>query len=381
VAADARFGKALRERPSFTLGVEEEFQIVDPETFELKSNTRLFDAGQEGLTDEMRRELHAPVIEVGTPICANIQEVRRELTRLRGEVIGLARQHGARIASAGTHPFTHWSNVSITEGSSHYDSLIEDLQLVARANLIFGLHVHVGVEDDEARIAIMNGVRYFLPHIFALSVNSPFWTGMDTGWKSYRSKVFERFPRTGLPDYFGSWGAYEEFVNTLIVTGCIADGKKIWWDVRAHPYYPTLEYRICDAQMRVDEAVCLAAFFQAVTYKLWKLYDANLGWRLYRRSLINENKWRAARFGLDGKLIDLGKKIEVPTEHLLIELLEFVDDVVSELGVRDEILYVHEILRRRTGADRQLAVYKESESLQAVVSYIISETEAGVPVG
>jgi carboxylate-amine ligase len=371
----------LRARPSFTLGVEEEFQIVDPQTFELKSNTGgLFDAGQARLTDEMRRELHAPVIEVGTPICANVQEVRRELTRLRGEVIALARQHGFRIASAGTHPFTHWSNVSITEGSSHYDSLIEDLQLVARANLIFGLHVHVGVEDDEARIAIMNSVRYFLPHIFALSVNSPFWIGLDTGWKSYRAKVFERFPRTGLPDYFGSWGAYKEFVNTLITTGCITDGKKIWWDVRAHPYYPTLEYRICDAQMRVDEAVCLAAFFQAVTYKLWKLYDANLGWRLYRRSLINENKWRAARFGLDGKLIDLGKKIEVPTEHLLIELLEFVDDVVSELGVRDEILYVHEILRRRTGADRQLAVYKESESLQAVVAYIISETEAGIPV-
>lgn len=381
MAAGARFGAALRSRPSFTLGVEEEYQIIDPETFELKSNTGgMFDEGQARLKEEMKRELHAPVVEIGTPICADIGEVRRELTRLRGEMIGLARQHGLRIASAGTHPFTHWSNVAITR-SSHYDSLIEDLQLVARANLIFGLHVHVGVEDDEARIAIMNGVRYFLPHIFALSVNSPFWTGINTGWKSYRSKVFERFPRTGLPDYFGSWGAYTEFVNTLIATGCIADGKKIWWDVRAHPYYPTLEYRICDAQMRVDEAICLAAFFQAVTYKLWKLYDANLGWRLYRRSLINENKWRAARFGLDGKLIDLGKKIEVPTEHLLIELLEFVDDVVSELGVREEILYVHEILRRRTGADRQLAVYEESKSLQAVVAYMIGETEAGIPVG
>ncbi len=366
-------------RPTFTLGVEEEFQIIDPETFELKSNTGgLFAEGQARLKEEMKRELHAPVIEIGTPICANIQEVRHELTRLRGEVIGLTRHHGLRIASAGTHPFTHWSNVSITEGSTHYDRLIEDLQLVARANLIFGLHVHVGVEDNEARIAIMNGVRYFLPHIFALSVNSPFWTGINTGWKSYRSKVFERFPRTGIPDYFGSWGAYEEFVNTLIATGCITDGKKIWWDVRAHPYFPTLEYRICDAQMRIDETVCLAAFFQAVTYKLWKLYDANLGWRLYRRSLINENKWRAARFGLDGKLIDLGKRSEVPTEHLLIELLEFVDDVVSELGVREEILYVHEILRRRTGADRQLAVYEETKSLQAVVAYTIEETEAGI---
>jgi carboxylate-amine ligase len=242
------------------------------------------------------------------------------------------------------------------------------------------LHVHVGLEDDEARIAIMNGVRYFLPHIFALSVNSPFWTGIETGWKSFRSKIFERFPRTGLPDSFGSWMEYQEFLNTLIQTGCITDGKKIWWDVRVHPYYPTLEFRICDAQMRIDEVMCLAAFFQAVTYKLWKLYDRNQGWRQYRRSLLNENKWRAARFGLGGKLIDLGKKTEVPTQDLLIELLEFVDEVAGELGTTDEIRYVYEIIRRGTGADRQLAVFKETGSLKDVVQYVIDETEAGVPV-
>jgi carboxylate-amine ligase len=367
-------------RPSFTLGIEEEFQVIDPDTGELRSHIQeMFAEGQARLKEEMKRELHDPVIEIGTPICADISEARREITRLRTEVIGLARENGLRIAGAGTHPFTHWSTVPTTPGA-HYDQLIEDLQMIARANLIFGLHVHVAVEDNEARIAIMNGVRYFLPHIFALSVNSPFWVGQNTGWKSFRSKIFERFPRTGLPDYFGSWGNYEEFVNTLVATGCIKDGKKIWWDVRAHPYFPTLEYRICDVQMRVDETICLAAFFQAVTYKLWKLYEHNQGWRLYRRSLINENKWRAARFGLDGKLIDLGKRTEVPTGELLVELLEFVDDVVNELGVKEEILYVYEIMRRRTGADRQLQVYEETKDLKRVVQYICDETETGLPL-
>jgi glutamate---cysteine ligase / carboxylate-amine ligase len=368
-------------RPSFTLGIEEEFQVIDPQTYELKSHIQeMFAEGQSRLKEEMKRELHDPVIEVGTPICQDIGQARYEITRLRSEVIRLARANGLRIAAAGTHPFTHWSDVPITPGA-HYDQLVQDLQMVARANLIFGLHVHVAVEDDEARVAILSGVRYFLPHVFALSVNSPFWVGVNTGWKSYRAKVFERFPRTGIPDDFASWSEYQEFLNTLIATGCIKDGKKIWWDARIHPYFPTIEYRVCDIPMRVDETICIAAIFQAVTYKLWKLYDKNLSWRRYRRSLILENKWRAARFGLDDKLIDLGKKVEVPTSDLIVELLEFIDDVVSELGVTQEVRYVHEIFARRTGADRQLAVYEQTGSLQAVVQYIIEETETGIPLG
>jgi len=368
-------------RPSFTLGIEEEFQVIDPQTFELKSHIQeMFAQGQLLLKEEMKRELHDPVIEVGTPICADIKQARYEITRLRSEVIKLARANGLRIAAAGTHPFTHWSEIPITPGA-HYDRLVQDLQMVARANLIFGLHVHVAVEDDDARVAIHGGVRYFLPHIFALSVNSPFWLGVNTGWKSYRAKVFERFPRTGIPDDFANWVEYQDFLNTMIATGCIADGKKIWWDARIHPFFPTIEYRVCDIPMRVDETICLAAIFQAVTYKLWKLYDHNLSWRRYRRSLILENKWRAARFGLDEKLIDLGKKIEVPTSELIVELLEFIDDVVAELGVTEEVSYVHEIFRRRTGADRQLAEYERTGSLQAVVAYIIEETETGIPLG
>src|SRR6266567_1979854 len=296
-------------QPSFTLGIEEEFQVVDPETRELKSHIR---------------EMYDPVIEVGTPICKNVTEARREVTRLRGEIIRLTRENGLRIAAAGTTPISHWKSVPITS-AARYDRIVYDLQMVARANLIFGLHVHVAVEDNETRIGIMNAARYFLPHIFALSVNSPFWSGQNTGWKSFRAKVFERFPRTGLPDYFRSWSEFDEFVQLLVKTKCIDNGKKIWWDVRPHAFFPTLEYRICDVPMRVDETICFAALFQAVTVKLWKLHQGNLTWRVYRQALLNENKQRAARFGIDGKLIDFSKKQEVPFAELLDELLEFVD--------------------------------------------------------
>jgi len=364
--------------PSFTLGIEEEFQVIDPQTMELRSHlAQLFSEGESRLKEQIKREMHQPIIEVGTEICADIGEARREVTKLRREIIHLTHQNGLRIAAAGTHPFTHWSTVPITL-HPRYEKIVEDLQMVARANLIFGLHVHVAVEDNEARIAIMDAARYFLPHVFALSVNSPFWLGENTGWKSYRTKIFERFPRTGLPDYFESWRAYDEFVNTLIETGCIDDGKKIWWDLRVHPHFPTLEYRICDVTMRVDETICIAALFQAITYKLWTLYDRNQAWRMYRRSLITENKQRAARFGLDGKLIDLGKRKEVATVTLLEELLEFVDDVLDHLGSRHEVMYYRQIIANRPGADRQLRVFEETKSLPDVVAYIIQETETGV---
>jgi len=370
----------MGNRPSFTLGIEEEFQIIDPETRELKSHVaELFAAGESRLRDQMRREMHQSVIEVGTPICADIGQARQEVARLRSEVIRLAQDNGVRVAAAGTHPFTHWSSVPITP-NPRYEQLIQDLQVVARANLIFGLHVHVAVEDPEARIQIMNAVRYFLPHVFALSVNSPFWCGRVTGWQSYRAKVFERFPRTGIPDFFGSWGEFEDFVRTLVATGCIDNGKKIWWDVRPHAFFPTLEYRICDVPMRVDETICLAALFQALTAKLWKLYNWNMGWRLYRRSLINENKNRAARWGIDGRLIDFGKKEEVPTEALLDELLDFIDDVLDELGSRETVYYIREMVRQRPGAVRQLEVYERTKSFEAVVDYIIEETRLGVPL-
>ncbi len=369
----------MATRPSFTLGVEEEFQVIDLETRALKSHiVEMFAEGESRLQDSIKREMHQPVIEVGTPICANVTEAREQVTRLRRELIRLGEENGVGIAAAGTHPFSHWKDIPITD-APRYAKIVSDLQLVARANLVFGLHVHVAIEDPEARIQIMNAARYFLPHVFALSVNSPFWCGTNTGWMSYRAKVFERFPRTGLPDYFDSWGEYQEFVHLLVKTGCIDDGKKIWWDLRPHAFFPTLEYRICDIPMRVDETVCLAALFQAITLKLWKLYDGNMGWRIYRDTLINENKQRAARYGLEARLIDFGKQEQVPIESLLDELLAFVDDGLDELGSRKEVYYLREIRRHRTGAQRQLEVYEKTKSMTAVVDYIMEETRHGIP--
>jgi carboxylate-amine ligase len=367
-------------QPSLTLGIEEEFQVVDPETRELRSHIQeLFAEGEKQLGDEIKREMHEAVIEVGTPICRNVGEARREVTRLRGEIIRLTRDNGLRIAAAGSHPISHWASVAITK-HERYEKLVYELQMLARANLIFGLHVHVAVEDNETRIALMNAARYFLPHIFALSVNSPFWCGQNTGWKSYRAKVFERFPRTGLPDYFRDWAEFDSYVQTLIATNCIDNAKKIWWDVRPHPFFPTLEYRICDVPMRIDETICFAALFQALTAKLYKIYAQNMGWRLYRRSLLNENKARAARFGTTGKLIDFGKRQEVPFGMLLDELLEFVDDVVDELGSRNEVYYAREIVKHKTGADRQLEAYERRGDLRDVVDMIIQETELGTSI-
>jgi carboxylate-amine ligase len=368
----------MRAQPSFTLGIEEEFQVIDPESRELKSHIHeLFAEGEKRLKDEIKREMHDAVIEVGTPICQNIAEARREITRLRREIITLTGENGLFIAAAGTHPISHWSNVPIT-AHARYDQIVYELQMLARANLIFGLHVHVAVEEPETRIQIMNAVRYFLPHIFALSVNSPFWCAQNTGWKSYRAKVFERFPRTGLPDHFDRLSDFEQYVQTLINTNSIDNAKKIWWDVRPHPFFPTLEYRICDVPMRVEETICIAALFQALTVKLYRIYSKNMGWRHYRRVLLNENKSRAARFGTEGKLIDFGKGIEVPYTDLLDELLEFIDDVVDELGSRKEVEYALHIVKNGTGADRQLAAFAKRGDLKDVVDYIVEETRHGV---
>jgi carboxylate-amine ligase len=368
----------MPQTPSFTLGIEEEFQVIDPTTRELVSHIQeMFAEGEKRLKDEIKREMHDPVIEVGTPICRDIAHARVELTRLRREIITLTRENGLCIGAAGTHPISHWANVSITP-NARYEEIVYEMQMLARANLIFGLHVHVAIEDPETRIQIMNAVRYFLPHIFALSVNSPYWCGQNTGWKSYRAKVFERFPRTGLPDYFHTNSEFESYVNTLIATRCIDNAKKIWWDVRPHPFFPTLEYRICDVPMRIDETICIAALFQAVTVKLYRIYRQNMEWRSYRRALLNENKSRAARFGTDTKLIDFGRSEERPFNDLLEELLAFVDDVVDELGSRHEVEYAREIVKRGTGADRQLAAFAERNDLRDVVDYIVRETAHGV---
>jgi carboxylate-amine ligase len=314
---------------------------------------------------------------VGTAVCTNIKEAKTEIKLLRRNIIQLAAENGLRLASVATHPFADWK-VQEIHPDPRYKNIVEDMQLVARANLIFGLHVHIGIEDRETAIHMMNHARYFLPHLLALSTNSPFWLGMNTGLKSYRCKVFDKFPRTNIPDYFPSWGEYENFIKLLIKTNCIDNAKKIWWDIRPHPFFNTIEFRVCDIPMRADETIALAALIQATVAKLYKLHTANQGFRLYRRALLMENKWRAARYGMEGKLIDFGKQTEVPAKDLIHEYLEFVDDVVDELDSREELNYIHKMLETGSGADRQLRVFQETGDLKKVVDYIVEETEAGL---
>jgi carboxylate-amine ligase len=363
----------------FTLGIEEEFQIVDPQTRELRSHvSEILEEGRMILGEKVKPEMIQAQIEVGTGICQNIQEARADLTRLRSIISHLARKKGLEIIAASTHPISQWHDQKIYD-DPHYALLIEELQMVARSLLIFGLHVHVGVADRERQIHIMNAARYFLPHVLALSTSSPFWLGINTGLKSYRSEVFKKFPRTDIPDHFDSYHAYQRYVDLLLKTNSIGNPKKIWWDIRPHPYFPTLEFRVCDIPTRVDDTVAIAALFQAIVAKLNKLIDKNLGFRLYRRMLIQENKWRAVRYGLDGKLIDFGKQTEVPVRDLIHELLEFVDDVLDDLGSRQEVEHIHTILERGTSADEQLQVYRETNDLKAVVDRLIERTMENVP--
>jgi len=369
------------QRPSFTLGVEEEFQLIDPETRELKSHIQELLATATDLQRErMKPELHQSIIEIATGICQNVADVRREVTEVRAEIITLAAGSGMWVGAAGTHPFSHWRDQLITP-DERYGQIVAELQEVARGNLVFGLHIHVGIEDRELAIQIMNDARYFLPHLLALSTNSPFWIGRNTGFKSFRTRVFGRFPRTDIPELFETASDFDEYVRILVNTGSIDNGRMIWWDVRPHPVFSTIEFRVCDVPMRADESIALAALVQAICAKLYRLRTMNLGWRRYRRALIAENKWRATRYGIEGKLIDFGKEEEVPFRELAAELLDFVDDVVDDLDSRREVESIRWILENGSGADRQLRAWKESGGdLKQVVDLICSETAHGLPV-
>jgi len=365
----------------FTLGIEEEFQIVDPTSRELKSHvSEILEEGKLILGEKLKPEMIQSMIEVGTGICHNIQEAREDITRLRCIISGLARKKGLEIVAASTHPFSHWGDQEIFD-DDRYKFLVEELQMVARSLLIFGLHVHVGIKDQDRQIHLMNAARYFLPHVLALTTSSPFWLGHNTGLKSYRSEVFKKFPRTDIPDHFDNYQSYERYVNTLINMNCIDNAKKIYWDIRPHPFFPTLEFRICDIPTRVDDTIAVAALFQAIIAKLNIMLDKNWGFRLYRRMYIQENKWRAVRWGLDGKLLDLGKQKEVPTRDLIRELLDFVDDVIDDLDSRKEIEHIHTILERGTSADEQLRVYEaNNQDFKPVVDMLIQNTLENVPV-
>lgn len=366
-------------RPSLTIGIEEEYQTIDPVSRDLRSHihSEIIAKGKRRMEERVKAEMHQSVVEVGTGVCKNIKDAKKEVAELRREMIALAQENGLLLAAGATHPFADWRAQEIYP-DERYRRVVEDMQLVARANLIFGLHVHIGMEDRETAIHLMNSMRYFLPHLLALSANSPFWLGMNTGLKSYRCKVFDKFPRTNIPDTFSSWAEFENLVNLLIRTNCIDNAKKIWWDIRPHPFFNTLEIRICDIPMRLDESIALAALIQATVAKLYKLHSQNQSFRQYGRSLIMENKWRAARYGVEGKLIDFGKETEVPFSILAEEYLAFVDDVLDELDSREEVAYIRTILKEGTGADRQLRVFNQTDDLKSVVDYMVSETQVGL---
>ncbi len=388
-----------------TIGIEEEYQIIDPETRELTSYVQeMMGEGRVTLGDQLKPEFMQSQIEVGSYICRNVKEARQELIRLRRTVSEVAEHNGRSIAAASTHPFSRWQEQRMNEGA-RYDDLEAEMRDAVRRLLIFGMHVHLGFgktrDAFELIIDIMNQMRYFLPHILALTTSSPFWHGRDTGLKSYRSLVFENMPRSGIPPHFASWAEYEKYVELMGKVGSIGrrddtrketserrgygDPTKIWWDARPHPDLGTLEIRICDMCTHIDEAIAIAALIQAIAAKLVNLRNENQSWRIYRGIYIDENKWRAVRYGIDGKLIDFGIEAEVPMRFLAQELLDMVDDVVDDLGSREEVEYIHTILDNGTSADRQLKVYRNAlvegadrrEALFAVVDHLVDETADG----
>jgi carboxylate-amine ligase len=367
-------------RPTLTIGIEEEYQVIDPETRELRSFiTQFIENGKIVMVErEIKPELHQSMVEMGTPVCQTPAQAMEELRNQRRFICNLAQERGLEIAAAATHPFSKWSEQQVTP-FPRYEGVLEEMQLLAQRLLIFGMHIHIGIGDPQLTIDTMNVLRYMLPHLFALSTSSPFWQGRKTGLKSYRAVIFEDFPRSGIPDVYPNYSDYDQLVKTLVNTGCIPDSSKIWWDVRPHHVYPTLEFRVCDICTRIDEAIAIATLCQALVLWHWKLRRSNITFRVYRRDLIDENKWRAARYGLDGKLIDFGKRAELPARALIRELLELVAEEIDELGTQQYIEPIYNMLSNGTSADRQLRVYDANEGdLKAVVDHLIAETKTGL---
>ncbi len=375
------------KEPSFTLGVEEEYLLVDKETRSLVIDPpeTLMDEAEEKCGAQVTSELLRSQIEIGTRVCANIQEAHEELARLRRNIIEVANNHGLAPIAASTHPFSSWTDQKHTE-KDRYDQLTHEMQGAARRLVICGMHVHVGIDDDELRIDLMNQLSYFLPHVLALSCSSPFWLGRDTGLKSYRLTIFDALPRTGLPERFASWAEYERHVNILQNAGLIEDSTRIWWDLRPSGRFPTLETRIMDVCTRLDDTVSLAALLACILRMLYRLRTRNQRWRLYTPMLIRENRWRAMRYSFDEGLIDLAKGRVVPFTDLMDELCSLIAEDARALGCEKEVKGVHDILTRGTSAHRQLRDYglerasgaSNEDALKSVVDTLIHDTAEGL---
>lgn len=366
--------------PTLNIGIEEEYQLIDPENRELLGFVTQSMSREQMLVNERSPDTHftariqESTLKVGTPIAANIQEARDHFLRLRTEMLELAARNGHKIMAAGTHPFSQWSQQS--EPLPRYRAIVDDAQMIARRLLAFGMHVHIGVEDRDLAVDVMNVMRYTLPHILCLGSSSPFWSGRNTGLKSYRNVLLDALPRAGIPNQFNSYHEYQGYVDMLLRTNSMANPGQIWWDIRPHHSFPTLEIRICDALPNYKDTLALAALIQAVVAWLVELRRRNMSFRIYERILISENKWRAVRYGLDGKLIDFGKQEEVPVRMLLWELMQLVEPMIDRLGSRNEVEHIYTMIERGSSADQQRKVWTDSgEDQVAVVDFLIAETE------
>ena len=371
----------------FTIGIEEEHLLVEPGSGALavEPPEALLQECSGLMGGQINPEFLKCQIEVSTKVCRNLSDARAELVALRKAVSDVAARHGLAPIAASTHPFGRWSDQRHSSGE-RYDRLARDLAGVARRLIICGMHVHVGIPDEDLRIDLMNQVSYFLPHLLALSTSSPFWQGEETGLQSYRLSVFDSLPRTGLPERFESWGEYQRMVNRLMQAGLIEDATKLWWDIRPSTRFPTLEMRITDVCTRLDDAISIAALYQCLLRMLWRLKLRNVAWRPYKSLFIEENRWRAQRYGLDDGLVDFGRGEIVGYPELLEELMELVREDAEHFGCQAELENARDILRRGTSAHRQVAIYREAleagadgwEALHKVVDWLVDETVLGV---
>lgn len=374
------------QEPSFTIGIEEEYLLVDPETRNLADDppASILKDCRKRIGDQVTPEFLRSQIEVGTLVCTSISEAAEQLRSLRCCIREVAESHGLAMIAASTHPIADWDLQKHTE-KERYNTLAQSMQTVVRRMLICGMHVHVGIENDDLRIDLMNQVSYFLPHLLAISTSAPFWHGIETGLKSYRMAVWNELPRTGLPPQFDSYGEYRRLVDTLVGTGVIEDASKLWWDIRPSGKFPTLEMRMTDICTRTEDSICIAALYRCLLRMLWRLRRSNQRWRQYDRFMISENRWRASRYGIDEGLIDFGRAAIVPFAELLEELIELVREDAEFFDCVSEVEHAREILRRGTSAHKQIDVWQQArssgktdaEALCDVVDMLIEETAHG----
>ncbi|MDH5188199.1 MAG: carboxylate-amine ligase [Rhodospirillaceae bacterium] len=371
------------DTPALTIGIEEEYLLVDRETRELASDPpqELFVECEKHVPGLVRPEFMKAQIEVGTSVCETVSEARAQLAHLRGTIREISSHYGLVPIAASTHPSSEWKSQTHTD-KDRYNVLANDMQVVARRLLISGMHVHIGVEDNNFRIDLLNQATYFLPHLLALSTSSPFWRGEDTGMQSYRISVFDELPRTGLPAHFETYSEYRRHIDVLIKTGVIPDATMMWWDLRPSDKFPTVEMRITDICTYLDDAVAIAALYQCIARMLYRLRLGNQRWRIYDNMLVNENRWRAQRYGIEGGMIDFGKAEMIDFKTLMDELTELVAIDAQELGCVDEIRHIHTIVSRGTSANLQRKVYNEKiksgastqSALNAVVDWLAEAT-------